>query len=298
MAFGKRIFLFFIVNMAMVVTISAVLAILGVGPYLTQQGLNYESLAFFCLVWGMGGSLFSLAISRLSAKWMMGVKVIDPNSGGEYGELVRTVHNLARAARLPAMPEVGVYDSPEVNAFATGPTKSRSLVAVSTGLLRAMNKNEVEGVLAHEVAHIANGDMVTMTLIQGIVNAFVMFLARVAAFAISSALANRNSDREESPSPLVFHLTAIVFEIVLGVLGAMIVAYFSRSREFRADRGGASLAGADKMRAALQRLAGKTEMIDTSHESLSTFKISGKQGGLMALLATHPPLTERIRRLS
>lgn len=298
MAFGKRIFLFLIVNMAMVVTISLVLAVLGVGPYLTRQGLNYESLAAFCLVWGMGGSLFSLMISRISAKWMMGVKVIDPNSGGEQGELLRTVHNLAKAARLPKMPEVGIYDSPEVNAFATGPTKSRSLVAVSTGLLRTMNKSEVEGVLAHEVAHIANGDMVTMTLIQGIVNAFVMFLARVAAFAISTALANRNSDREESPSPIIFHLTTIVFEIALGILGAMIVAYFSRSREFRADRGGATLAGTDKMRAALKRLAGYTEMVDTSHESLAAFKISGKQGGLMALLATHPPLAERIRRLS
>lgn len=298
MAFGKRILLFFVVNIAMMVTISAVLALLGVGSYLQANGLDYGNLAAFCLVWGMGASVFSLLISRMTAKWMMGVRVIDPRAPGEFGELVRTVHQLAQAARLPAMPEVGVYDNPEVNAFATGPSKSRSLVAVSTGLLRAMNKDEVDGVLAHEVAHIANGDMVTMTLIQGIVNAFVMFLARIAAFAISSAIAGRSDDEEQAPAnPMIFHLVTIVFEIALGVLGAMVVAYFSRAREFRADAGGASLAGREKMRAALRRLAGNLDHIDTTHESIATLKISGTQGGLMALLATHPPLAERIRRL-
>jgi len=299
MAIGKRIFLFLVTNIAMMITISVVLSLLGVGPYLNRQGLDYTSLAVFCLVWGMGGAFFSLAISRMMAKWMMGVKVIDPQSPGSYGEIVRTVHQLAQAARLPKMPEVGVYDSPEVNAFATGPTKSRALVAVSTGLLRTMNRDEVEGVLAHEVAHIANGDMVTMTLIQGIVNAFVMFLARIAAFAISSALGSRDNDEQEggAANPMVFFVTTIVFELILGVLGAMIVAYFSRSREFRADSGGATLAGREKMKGALRRLAGYTEMVDHSHESLATLKISGKQGGLMALLATHPPLAERIRRL-
>lgn len=298
MAFMKRIFLFGLVNVLMVVTISFVLSILGVGPYLKANGLDYGSLAVFCLVWGMGGAFISLAISRLMAKWMMGVQVIDPRAPGQYSELVQTVHHLARAARLPAMPEVGIYDSPEVNAFATGPTKSRSLVAVSTGLLRTMRKDEVEGVLAHEVAHVANGDMVTMTLIQGVVNAFVMFLARIAAFAISSALQSRDSNEERSAQPgMMFHLITIFFEIVLGILGAMVVASFSRWREFRADRGGAALAGREKMRAALQRLAGYTEAVDHSHESIATLKISGKQGGLMALLATHPPLEERIRRL-
>lgn len=298
MAFGKRIFLFFVVNIAMVVTISLVLSLLGVGPYLNRQGLNYESLAFFCLVWGMGASLFSLATSRLTAKWMMGVKVIDPRAPGAYAELVQTVHQLARAARLPAPPEVGIYESAEVNAFATGPTKSRSLVAVSTGLLGSMRPAEVEGVLAHEVAHISNGDMVTMTLLQGIVNAFVMFLARIAAFAISSALANRSDDREEGRgSPMVFYLVTMLFEVVFGIIGSILVAYFSRRREFRADAGGATLAGRDKMRAALQRLAGNAERIDDSHPALATLKISGHRGGLLALLATHPPLAERIRRL-
>lgn len=298
MAIAKRIFFFALVNIAMVVTISAVLAVLGVGPYIQARGLNYGSLAIFCLIWGMGGAFFSLALSRVIAKWSMGVKVIDPNTPGELGELVRTVHNLARAARLPKMPEVGVYDSPEVNAFATGPTKARSLVAVSSGLLRTMNKSEAEGVLAHEVAHVANGDMVTMTLIQGVVNAFVMFLARIAAFAIQTAFANRNDDEERPVGQgWAYHLTVMAFEIVLGFFGAMIVAWFSRWREYRADAGGARLAGREKMRAALQRLQNYVERIDDSQPALAAFKISGHRGGLAALLSTHPPLEERIRRL-
>ncbi|RYZ95103.1 MAG: protease HtpX, partial [Proteobacteria bacterium] len=255
MAWAKRIFLFAAVNIAMVVTISFVLRLLGVGNYLNAQGLDYGSLAVFCLVWGMVGSFISLALSRVMVKWSMGVRVIDPNSSGAEGDLVRTVHNLARAARLPAMPEVGIYDSPEVNAFATGPTKSRSLVAVSSGLLRTMNKAEAEGVLAHEIAHVANGDMVTLTLIQGVVNAFVMFLARIAAFAIQQALSSRSDSEDRQPvgGGWAYHLTVMAFEIVLGIFGAMIVAGFSRWREFRADAGGAKLAGRDKMRAALQR---------------------------------------------
>lgn len=298
MAFAKRIVLFFAVNMAMLVTISIVLSLLGVGSYLTKTGLDYNNLMVFCLVWGMGGAFFSLAISRISAKWMMGVQVIDPKNPGRYGDLVERVHHLARAARLPAMPEVGVYDSPEVNAFATGPTKSRSLVAVSTGLLQSMNRDEVEGVLAHEVAHIANGDMVTMTLIQGIINAFVMFFARIAAFAISAALANRSDDQEEAtPNPMIFHLVTIVLEIVFGILGAIIVAFFSRAREYRADAGGASLAGREKMRAALQRLLQNSGRIDTAHESLATLKISGRKSGFLALFSTHPDLEDRISRL-
>lgn len=301
MAIAKRIFLFLAVNFAMMLTISFVLRLLGVGNYLTPYGLDYNSLAVFCLVWGMAGAFISLAISRMMAKWTMGVQVIDPNAPGELGELVRTVHNLARAARLPVMPEVGIYDSPEVNAFATGPTKSRSLVAVSSGLLRQMDRAEVEGVLAHEIAHVANGDMVTLTLIQGVVNAFVMFLARVAAFAVSQALAGNRDDREgSSSSPMVQFMMVMLFEIVFGIVGAMIVASFSRWREYRADAGGAKLAGREKMRAALSRLKSYTERIDPAHNhpAFEAMKISGRQGGLMALLASHPPLEERIRRLS
>jgi len=300
MAIGKRIFLFIAVNLAMMLTISFVLRLLGVGNYLTPYGLDYGSLAAFCLVWGMVGSFISLAISRMMAKWSMGVKVIDPNAPGELGELVRTVHNLARAARLPVMPEVGVYESPEVNAFATGPTKSRSLVAVSSGLLRSMDRDQVEGVLAHEIAHVANGDMVTLTLIQGVVNAFVMFLARVAAFAVSQALSSRDDREGSSSSPWVQFAMVMLFEVVFGVIGAMIVATFSRWREFRADAGGAKLAGREKMRSALQRLKSYSEIVDPAHAnpSFQTMKISGKQGRFMALLASHPPLEERIRRLS
>ncbi len=296
MAIAKRIFLFLAVNLAMMITISFVLNIFGVGRYLTPYGIDYSNLAVFCFIWGMVGALFSLLISRIMAKWMMGVKIIDPNAPGEFGELVRTVHNLARAARLPAMPQVGVYDSPEVNAFATGPTKARSLVAVSSGLLRTMAPAEVDGVLAHEITHIANGDMVTLTLIQGVVNAFVMFLARVAAFAISNALSSRDS-RESRGSPMVYWMTTMAFEILFGIIGAIIVAYFSRWREFRADAGGAKLAGREKMRSALQRLRSYAERVEPGHPSLQAFKINGGRGGFMRLLATHPPLEERIRRL-
>lgn len=298
MSFVKRIFFFALVNIAMVMTISLVLSLFNVRPYLNAYGLDYNSLAIFCLVWGMGGAFFSLALSRVIAKWTMGVQLVDPNSPGEYGEVARTVHRLAKAARIPA-PQVGIYDSPEVNAFATGPTKSRSLVAVSSGLLRSMRPNEVEGVLAHEVAHIANGDMVTMTLIQGVVNAFVMFLARIAAFAISAAM-QKNSDREEGRGGgFMFYIVTMVFEFIFGLVGAVIVASFSRWREFRADRGGASLAGRDAMQSALRRLLANQEAYDhNASPAVAALKINGHKGGLMALLATHPPLEERIARLN
>jgi len=188
MTWFKRIGSFLAVNVLVMVTISLILNVLGVKPYLTPYGLDYQSLMIFCLVWGMGGAFISLAPSRVMEKWMMGVKVISPDTRDpDQRELLQMVHVLARAAHLSAMPQVGIYESHEVNAFATGPTKSRSLVAVSSGLLQCMKQAEVNGVLAHEVAHIANGDMVTMTLIQGVVNAFVMFLARVIAFAFTMA---------------------------------------------------------------------------------------------------------------
>ena len=172
-------FRFLAVNLLILVTLSVTLRLLNVQPYLTAKGLDYQALMMFCLVWGMGGAFISLGLSRIMAKWMMGVQVIDPRTGEpELARLVQTVHRLAQAANLPKMPEVGYYPSPEVNAFATGPTKSRALVAVSTGLLEALDREQLEGVLGHEIAHIANGDMVSMTLLQGIINAFVMFLAR------------------------------------------------------------------------------------------------------------------------
>lgn len=293
----KRIFLFAVVNILIIVTISLVLNLLGVQPYMTAYGLDYGQLAVFCLVWGSGGALISLALSRVMAKMMMGVRVIDPNTGDPVlRDLVMTVHKLARGANLPVMPEVGIYDSPELNAFATGPSKSRSLVAVSSGLMQRMGKGEVEGVLGHEVAHIANGDMVTMTLIQGIVNAFVMFFARILAFVLANAMRS-NDDERSGPSPMVMYLATMVFEILFSLLGMMVVAYFSRWREFRADHGGATLAGREKMIGALEALRRGTQLIDESHPSLATLKISGRPGGLMALLASHPPLEVRIDRL-
>ncbi|MEY4631555.1 MAG: hypothetical protein RIQ81_1675 [Pseudomonadota bacterium] len=293
----KRFFLFAVVNMLIIVTLSIVLNLLGVQPYMTAYGLDYRQLALFCLVWGSGGALISLALSRVMAKWMMGVKVIDPSTYDPVlRDLVQTVHRLARGANLPAMPQVGIYESPELNAFATGPSKGRALVAVSTGLLQRMGKTEVEGVLGHEVAHIANGDMVTMTLIQGIVNAFVMFFARILAFALGNAL--RSGDNEDrGPNPMVVYLATMVFEIAFSLLGMMVVAYFSRMREFRADQGGATLAGRAKMIAALEALRGGARTLDDSHPAVASLKISGHAGGLMALMATHPPLEVRIDRL-
>ncbi|MCB0363717.1 MAG: protease HtpX, partial [Bdellovibrionales bacterium] len=222
-------------NLLVVVTISIVLNVLGVRPYITAQGLDMTSLAIFCLVWGMGGAFISLGLSRIMAKWMMGVKVIPPDTRDmELQELVREVHELARSAKLPKMPEVGIYESPEVNAFATGPSRSRSLVAVSTGLLHSMRRHELKGVLGHEVAHIANGDMVTMTLIQGVVNAFVMFFARAVAYALT--MSGRDEGEQQGPG-LAYYVVQVVLEMVFMVLGSMVVAKFSRYREFRADKG-------------------------------------------------------------
>lgn len=293
----KRIFLFGLVNVAVIVTVSVILSVLGVEPYLTANGINYQSLLVFCAIWGMVGSFISLAISKWMAKKMMGVQIIPENASGHYGDLVRTVHKLAKAAGLPKMPEVGVYQGAEVNAFATGPSKSNSLVAVSTGLLESMNRDEVEGVLGHEVAHIANGDMVTMTLIQGVINAFVMFFARIAAFAVQNAL--RSDDEEgQGVGGLAYMFTTIIFEIIFGIIGSMITAWFSRQREFRADAGGAVLAGREKMIAALERLQRSSERIEESdYKAVAALKISGKPSKFMALFSTHPDLSLRISRL-
>jgi heat shock protein HtpX len=298
--FGKRILLFLAVNILVMLTISMILNVLQVGPYMTAYGINYESLMVFCLIWGMTGSLISLAMSRMMAKWMMGVQVIDPNtSDAHLSNLVQTVHQLAKAAGLPAMPEVGIYESPELNAFATGPTRSRALVAVSTGLLNRMSREEVEGVLGHEIAHVANGDMVTMTLIQGVVNAFVMFLSRVMAFVIAQALRGDRDDRERGGSSyFVQSMIQFVLEIILMILGSMVVAWFSRWREFRADQGGARLAGRENMINALKRLQMMFEYNDDSTApAIQSLKISGHGSGLMRLFQSHPPLEERIARL-
>ncbi len=290
---AKRVFLFIILNVLVIVTISLTLNILGIRPYLTASGIDYSSLLAFCLVWGMVGAFISLGFSRMMAKWMMGVRVVDPSTQDpDLRWLVETVYRLARNAGISRMPEVGIYFSPEVNAFATGPTRNRSLVAVSSGLLETMDEDEIEGVLSHEVSHIANGDMVTMTLLQGVINAIVMFLARVIAFALT---ASKRDDRESSP--WLRYFVTMILEILLSFFAMMLIAWFSRYREFKADEGGARLGGKEKMIAALKKLKKTIERADLTHnESFVAFKISSGSK-IMRLFSTHPPLDERIKRL-
>lgn len=290
----KRFFLFILTNILVLVSVSIVLSVLGVNHYLTSAGIDYPALMIFCLVWGFVGSGISLMLSKFMAKRMMGVEIVDDR--GQYGDLVRKVHLLARTAGIEKMPEVGVYQSSEVNAFATGPSKNNSLVAVSSGLLNQMNAEEVEGVLAHEIAHVANGDMVTMALIQGVVNAFVMFFARIAAFALNQAMAGDRDDDRPVTSGFAYHITVMVCEVLFSFLGMFVVAYFSRVREFRADKGGAQFAGKQKMVAALKRLQQKVDLLDESQDAIKTMKISSKKG-LMNFLSTHPSLEDRIAAL-
>lgn len=292
MRIAKRVFLFVVVNILVITTISVVMNILGIQPYLDAKGINFESLLVFCLIWGFGGALISLAMSRMMAKWMMGVKIIDASEPNlELRSLVSRVHGFARRAGLEIMPEVGYYDAEDLNAFATGPTKNRSLVAVSTGLIQKMTRDEVDGVLAHEVAHIANGDMVTMTLVQGVVNAFVMFLARVAAFFAGQLVA------DDKRGVVQFAVT-LGLEIVLGILGMLVVSAFSRAREYRADNGGAQLAGREKMISALQRLKLNHQIqADDRQSAIAALKISGNTSGFMKLFSTHPDLEDRIAKL-
>jgi heat shock protein HtpX len=281
----KRILLFIMTNVLVMVTVSVIINVLGIGHYLTPYGINWVSLAAFCGIWGMTGAFISLALSRFIAKKAMGVQIIDSNPNHP---LVVMVDLLSQRAGLP-MPEVGIYDSPEMNAFATGPTKKRSLIAVSSGLLNKMNKAEIEGVLAHEISHIANGDMITMTLIAGVVNSFAMFLSRVISYFVSLSV------KEDMAYIVRFALT-IALDILFSILGSIIVAFFSRSREFKADKGAAAIAGKDKMIAALENLQRKFEPIDRRAASLDTLKISGK-GGFLALFSTHPALEKRIEVL-
>jgi heat shock protein HtpX len=290
----KRILLFLGTNILVVTTIMIITSLLGVNHYMTAYGLNYSSLAIYCLIWGFVGSFISLMMSKFMAKTMMGVKLVD--NSAQYAWLVNKVHQYAKAANLPKMPEVGVYHSPEVNAFATGPSRSNSLVAVSSGLIERMNEDELDGVLAHEVAHIANGDMVTMTLIQGVINAFVLFFAKIAAFALDQAL-RKNDDSSSSSVGMTYYISQIVFQIIFSILGSIVVMYFSRQREFRADSGGAKLAGKDKMIAALRRLKNNVDLVDDSQSELACMKINGKSK-FAALFSSHPSLDSRIAALS
>jgi len=284
--------MFLLVNLLVLTTILIVTTVLGVNSYITASGIDYYSLFIFAAIIGFSGSIISLMMSKWMAKHMMNVKVLDPNSnlGSRERQLLNTVDNLAKKAGMKT-PEVGIYPSAEVNAFATGPSRNNSLVAVSSGLLERMNSDAVEGVLAHEVAHIANGDMVTMTLLQGVVNTFVVFLARIIAYFLSTFV------REEARG-IVHFISILVFQILLSILASIAVMAYSRHREFAADSGGAELVGKSKMLNALRSLKNSVHMVDNSQEALATFKISGeKKMGLRQLLSTHPDLDERIKRL-
>ena len=287
---GKRIFLFLATNLAVILMLSIIVRILGIDHYLGRQGIDFGGLAIFSLIWGMGGAFISLLISRWTAKRALGVQLVSGRTGNSQSDwLYQTIERLTQQANLP-MPEVGIYDSPEVNAFATGPSKKKSLVAVSSGLMRSMRPEEVEGVLGHEVTHIANGDMVTMVLLQGVMNAFVIFFSRVIAYAIV-----RGDSRDRRGGGMEF-LVIMVLQIVLGILGSLVTAWFSRQREFKADAGGAHLAGRERMIGALRRLQANQQLVDTSHEALATMKINGARSW-MVFFHTHPPLEARIAAL-
>jgi len=289
----KRIALFLGTNLAIIVVLSISLRLLGVESILNQQGtdLDLNSLLIFAAIFGFGGSFISLAVSKWMAKKTTGARVIDQPSNPTEHWLLSTVAAQAKAAGI-GMPEVAVYQSPEINAFATGANKNNALVAVSTGLLSNMTKDEAEAVLGHEVSHVANGDMVTLTLIQGVVNTFVIFLSRVIGHFVDRAIFK--VERGHGPA---FWITTIIAEIVLGILASMIVMWFSRQREYRADIGGAHLAGRPKMISALKRLQlnhGQSELPD----QLTAFGISGlRHSKLGELFLSHPPLESRIRAL-
>ncbi len=286
----KRTILFLATNMAIVLVLSVTMRLLGVEPYLNANGLNLTSLLIFAAVMGFGGSFISLAISKWSVKRSMGVQVIEAPQNGTEVWLVNTVRGYAERAGI-SMPEVGIYDSPDVNAFATGMTKNSSLIAVSTGLLNGLTRAEAEAVLGHEVAHAANGDMVTLALIQGVVNTFVMFFSRVIGTLVDKMIFK--TERGQGPA---FFVTMIAAELILGVLASMIVMWFSRRREFSADAGGANLAGRQNMISALQRLGGLHPQ--PLPDKMAAFGIAGGVGdGFKRLFTTHPPLEERIAAL-
>lgn len=287
----KRIFLFLATNLAVVLVMSVVLSLLGVNRYLSANGLQLGTLMVYSLVVGFSGAIISLLMSKTMAKWSTGARVIDAPASSTELWLLDTVKKLAERAGI-AMPEVAIYEG-EPNAFATGAFKNSALVAVSTGLLQSMTKDEVEAVLGHEIAHVANGDMVTLTLIQGVVNTFVVFLARVVGYVIDRQL-SRDNDRGPG---IGYAVTVFVCEIVFGILASMIVAWFSRYREFRADAGSARLLGSPQpMVNALARLGG-LEPPEHMPQSFKAFGINGAGGGLASLFASHPPIEKRIAAL-
>ena len=283
----KRVGLFLLTNVMIMTTIAIITNVLGINHYITARGINYESLLIFSLLWGMIGAFISLLLSKPIAKWSMGVKIIKATSStGTERELLMMVQTLSQRAGIP-MPEVGIYNSPEINAFATGATKSSSLVAVSSGLLNQMERGQIEGVLGHEISHIANGDMVTLTLIQGAVNSFALFFSRIISFTLSQFV-------DDDIAHMFRFIITIVLDIAFTILGSVVVAWFSRKREFKADIGGATYAGREKMISALEALRRGSKVTDERGASLASLKISNNK---TSLFSTHPPLDDRIRAL-
>ncbi len=289
----RTIFFFILMNVAVLVMISAIFTIFHLEPYITAQGLNLESLLIFSAIIGFTGSFISLFLSRWMAKKTFRITIIKSPHTSEETILFHMVESLASRAGI-SMPEVGIYPSTEINAFATGPTRNRALVSVSQGLLSTFTKQELEGVLSHEISHVASGDMMTMTLLQGVLNTFVIFISRVLAYVVESALGKDS----EGINYIVYFVASIVFEIIFGILAGLILNAYSRHREFLADAGGASFAGKSKMVAALQRLKENTEKINTSKKqtSFATLKISDKPS-FVKWWSTHPSLDSRIERL-
>lgn len=296
MVFFKRIALFLAINFLIITTLSIIIALFNLGPHLSKNGLDYVSLMIFCLIWGMGGAFISLLLSKSMAKWMMGVKIIDPKTTDtEKRNLSAVIAELSQRANLKKTPEIGIYPSHEVNAFATGYSQNHAMVAVSEGLLQRLEQNEVKAVLSHEISHLANGDMVTMTLLQGIVNAFVMFLARIVAYTVASL--GRGKQRF---SLTTYYVCVFIFQTVFMLLGSLVIAAFSRKREYRADMGGAMLVGKEKMIDALKALRVTSEIKDAYSDkaAFQAFKIStSRKKGFFHLFATHPPLEDRIEKL-
>jgi len=287
----KRIFYFLVTNLAIVFVLSITMRLLGVEPFLNANGLNLNSLLIFAAVMGFGGAFISLAISKWSAKQMSGAVTIDNPKTPDEIWLMNIVKNQSQAVGIQ-MPEVAIFNSPVVNAFATGMSRNSSLVAVSSGLLEMMTKDEAEAVIGHEISHIANGDMVTLTLIQGVVNTFVLFFSRVIGYTVDKVVFKT----KEGTGP-AFFITMIISELLLGVLASIVVMWFSRQREYRADIGGGQLAGKQKMIAALKRLKAQYES-SALPKSIAALGISGEQGmGLKELFSTHPSLDDRIARL-
>jgi len=290
----KRIALLIATNLAVLLLVGIVFQVFGIDEWLAQRGTDYTSTLVLAAVFGFGGAFVSLAMSKWIAKTSMGVRVITQPSNEAEQWLVTTVRNHAQKAGI-GMPEVGVFDSPEPNAFATGANRNSALVAVSTGLLRGMRRDEVEAVLGHEVAHVANGDMVTLTLIQGVLNTFVIFLARIIGGLIDSAM--RGNNQHDRGPGMGYFVIVMVLQLVFGFLAGMIVAWFSRQREFRADAGGADLAGTRSMIGALEALK-RSHSPSRLPESMAAFGINGQRAQkLQRLLMSHPPLDERIHAL-